>query len=187
MNPPSNSRVLAKFAVAGVVLLLGALGLSGFFAPSSDAAFETVSDPTLAQNAPPQWKTATPAQRSAGGAAIRAQLDAFKKGQWDKAISFQSATLKRNFTSTAAFRAMMERTYPQFIRFKTVSFGPARATGPYLQIAVKLTGNDGTTTDAIYTLVKEKAGYRIDGVSGGAVPPPAPRAPVRPEKPADFV
>ncbi|MBW3637834.1 MAG: DUF4864 domain-containing protein [Armatimonadetes bacterium] len=179
MKSPSNSRVLTKFAVAGVVLLLGALGLSGFFAPSSD--------PTLAQNAPPQWKTATPTQRSAGGAAIRSQLDAFKKGQWDKAVSFQSATLQRNFASTAAFRAMMERTYPQFIRFKTVSFGPARAAGPYVQIAVKLTGSDGATTDAIYTLVKEKAGYRVDGVSGGAVPPPAPTAPLRPEKPAETV
>lgn len=187
MSSPSNSRVLWKFAVAGVVLLLGALGLSGFFAPSPRSASPTAPASAMAQVVPPIWKTATPAQRSAAGAVIRAQLDAFKSGQWDKAISYQSATLKRNFASTAAFRAMMERTYPQFTRFQSVSFGPARAARPYLQIAVQLTAKDGTTTRAIYMMIKEKAGYRVDGVSGGAVPPPAPKAPPRPQKPADFV
>lgn len=187
MNSSPDLRLLPRFAVAGVLLLFGALGSSGFFAPSSDAAFDAASDSALAQDAPPQWKPATPAQRSAAGAAIRAQIEAFKSGQWDKAVSYQSATLKRNFTSTAAFRAMMERTYPQFIRFQNVSFGPARAAGPYLQIAVQLAAKDGTATSAIYIMVKEKAGYRVDGVSGGALPPPAPKAPARPEKPADFV
>lgn len=184
MNFDFKPSLLPKIALAGLALWAVASNGNGFFA--SD-----VSSPNGAAQAapapPPTWKTATPAQRSAAAAPIRAQLDAFKRGEWDKAISYQSATLKQNFASTAEFRAMMETAYPHFIHFKSIEFGAARALGPMIEIAIELTGNDGAKVSAIYSMVKEEAGYRVDGVSGGATPPPAPRPESSPDRDVDVV
>ena len=166
----SQSRFLPGALVA-LIFAAGAAILSAQMSPSADAAPPAKAPSRPApQPAAPAWKPATAAQRTGAATSIRAQLNAFKSGQWDKAITYQSSTLKGNFPSTAAFKQMMQRSYPQFIRYKTIEFGPARAAGPIVQIAVKLTGTDGVVVSAIYIMQKEKGVYRVEGVTGGVAP-----------------
>jgi hypothetical protein len=37
-------------------------------------------------------------------------------------------------------------------------------------MAIKLTGNDNVVVDAVYIMVKEKDGYKVEGVGGGFPP-----------------
>lgn len=130
------------------------------------------------KNARPQsnaWKPATGAQRVAVAASIRAQLEAFKRDDWAKAATYQSEGLRRNFGTIERFRTAIERGYPQFARYKSIRFEAARARGDQVEIQARLTGQDGVTLRAIYLMKKEKGLYRVEGVQGGQVQPPAPR------------
>jgi hypothetical protein len=160
------ARFLPEIAVAGALLLSGSWLWSATFAPDAQAATED-------RPAPPKavaWKPANAAQRAGSSQAIRAQLELFKKGDWEKAVAYQSTDLKKNFPSTAAFRAMMVSTYPQFAKYKKIEFGEARAAGPVVQMAIKLTGSDNIVVRAVYIMVKEKSGYKVASVGGGFPP-----------------
>lgn len=134
--------------------------------------------------APLIWKPANSAQRAAAAASIRAQLDAFKKDDWAKAATYQSEGLRRNFGTIAQFRAVIETNYPQFAKYKAVTFDEARARGENVEIRVRLTGQDGVKLRAIYLMKKEKGLYRVEGVQGGGAGNGG--APL-PRNPADFV
>ncbi|RYG62417.1 DUF4864 domain-containing protein [bacterium] len=119
----------------------------------------------------PAWKNATPVQRQAVAAVIRAQLEAFKRDDWNKAATYQSQGLRKKFGTTAHFRNAIEGTYPQFANYKTVAFAQARALGNSVEMVVRLTGKDGVKLIAIYQMVKEKGGYKVGGVQGGVAAP----------------
>ena len=164
-----KSRLLPKIVLVGSILAVGAWLSRDYLTPRLVAAPQKVAPPKALA-----WKPATAAQRTAAAQSIRAQLNAFKSGQWDKAISYQSAGLKQHFASTAAFKQMMQRSYPQFTKFKKVEFGPARGAGPIVQMQIKLTGSDNIIVQAVYTMIKEKDIYRVEGVGGG-MPPEMPK------------
>lgn len=123
-------------------------------------------------------RPAKPAERQGAIAAITAQLKAFQKDDYQKAVQYQSANLKRNFPSVGTFRQMIKAGYPQFANYKSAQFGPARAdaSGRHVLIPITLTGQDGVTARAFYMMIKESKGYHVDGVIGGAPP----RLPMRP-------
>ncbi len=131
----------------------------------------------------PAWKPAPGAQRAAAAASIRAQLEAFKRDDWEKAATYQSEALRRNFRTTAQFRAIIENNYPQFANYKSVAFDAARALGNQVEMQVRLTGQDGIKVRAVYLMVKERGAYRVAGVQGGGVG----TRPGRPQTPADYV
>lgn len=139
--------------------------------------------PALAQGKSPTssdtMRPAKAAERQAVAASIMAQLQAFQKGDFQKAVQYQSANLKRNFPSVAAFRQMMKAAYPEFTNYKSVQFGEAQAdaSGLHVLMPVTLTGKDGVTLRALYLMIKEGKVYRVDGVAGGARPP----SPVAPD------
>jgi hypothetical protein len=114
-------------------------------------------------------RPSTAAEKTAAVQSIRKQLDAFKRGDFTEAVTYQSEALKRNFESTAAFQGMMERSYPQFVRWKTVRFGDARsdAAGDRVVVPAIVKGEDGRTVEAIYTMLREGDTYRVEGVAGG--------------------
>ncbi len=126
------------------------------------------------------WKKPAPAELKAAKTSIVSQLEAFKKDDWAKAATYQSAALKGNFGSTANFQQVIEKQYPQFADYKKIDFLQAQASGPHIQIAVKLTGRDGVKLDAVYMMVKENGNYRIAGVGGG-------NAPQKAEEPANLI
>ncbi len=170
------------FAVALAVLCfaLAGLVLRQFHVP--------LVGPVAAQNSGPQdaptaaMPPASSAVRKAAAASIKAQLDAFAKDDYAKAVHYQSAGLKRNFPSVSAFRQMITTAYPEFAHYKSVQFGDARADakGLHVLLPVTLTGQDGVTLKALYMMVKEGKVYKVEGVAGGG------RAPL-PNNPASSV
>jgi len=118
-------------------------------------------------------RPAKAAERQAAIMSIQTQLKAFARDDYKTAITYQSAGLRKNFTSSDAFRTMMVRVYPEFAHFKSVQFGPAKSdpSGAHLAIGVAVTGQDGVTVRAFYLLVRENKIYRIEGVQGGAQVP----------------
>ncbi len=115
-------------------------------------------------------RAAKASERSAAISSIQTQLKAFGRDDYQTAITYQSAGLKGSFPSTAAFRAMMLRAYPEFAHYKSVAFGPAQcdAQGIHLAIPATVTGKDGVTVRAVYLMVREGKVYRVEGVAGGA-------------------
>lgn len=125
--------------------------------------------------APPLARPAKAAERTAAITAIQAQLKAFGRDDYKTAIGYQSSGLKKNFASPDQFRAMMTHVYPEFVHSKRVVFGPAQAdaAGAHLAIPTAVTGTDGITVHAVYLMVREGKSYKVEGVAGGAMPPPA--------------
>lgn len=118
----------------------------------------------------PAFRMPTDAERKAATEAIEAQLKAFRDDDYETAEKYQSAGLRENFRSLDEFRQMMREQYPQFARYRSVRFGEARCdpTGDRMQLQAVITGQDGVTVRAIYTVVREDGEYRVAGVIGGA-------------------
>ena len=144
--------------------------------------YRSLLTPAAAQAGGPdagKMRPARAAERQGAAASITAQLKAFQKDDFQKAAQYQSANLKRNFPSVAAFRQMMKAGYPEFTNYKSVQFGDARAdaSGLHVLMPVTLVGHDGVTLRALYLMVREGRTYHVDGVMGGARPP----SPVAPD------
>jgi hypothetical protein len=127
-------------------------------------------------NEPPgetQWRNANEQERSSAALVIRAQLNAFKRGDFEAAHALQSAGLRRNFPSADSLRRMIRQSYPHFTSARKTEFGRAEATedSERVRIYLYLTSADGTQIQAGYHLVKEKGALRIDSVQGGSPPP----------------
>ncbi len=133
-----------------------------------------VASAALAQDLlPAKMRPAKAAERQAAISSIQAQLKAFGRDDYKTAVTYQSAGLKKNFPTAAAFRAMIMRTYPEFAHFKTVTFGPAQSdpTGIHVAILATVIGQDGVKVRAVYLMVREGRVYRVAGVAGGAQMP----------------
>jgi|GEM_PF-1527007 hypothetical protein len=113
-----------------------------------------------------RWHPANMAVASAAEKSIVTQLMAFKKDDYDKAALYESHMLKRN---TIFFREMMRSQYPEFADYRHVIFGPIGASkdAQMAQVDVQVTGVDGITVCALYTMVKEDSIYRVADVQGG--------------------
>ncbi len=114
-------------------------------------------------------RTAKAAERASAIASVQGQLKAFNRNDYKAAITYQSAGLRRNFTSPAQFAAMIMQAYPQFAHSKSAVFGPAQCdlTGSHMTLPATVTGKDGVTVRALYLLVREGKAYHVEGVGGG--------------------
>lgn len=114
-------------------------------------------------------RAAKAAERASAIASIQGQLKAFDRNDYKTAITFQSAGLRRNFASPAAFAAMIMQAYPQFAHSKSITFGPAQCdpAGLHLALPATVIGKDGVTVHALYLLVREGKTYHVEGVGGG--------------------
>lgn len=119
-----------------------------------------------------QMRPATAREKQAALTTIRAQLEAFRRDDYISAAKYQSQTLKKNFSSTAAFRRSIRESYPQFANYQTVAFGLVSADkkGTTLVVPVTLTGRDKVTVRGVYLLTREGQAYRITSVLGGVNP-----------------
>ncbi len=174
---PPRSLDARKFVLVFLVLIvsLGALGWQVLEYRRSQALMNREDAP-----APPiQWRKATATEVKAVVASITAQLDAFKRDDYQTATKYQSARLRRNFASTNDFRAMIQNGYPQFAHYKSAKFSPVQAdeTGKLAKVSVNLIGSDGKAASADYQMILEDGLWRVSGVSGGhATPPRAPQS-----------
>jgi hypothetical protein len=100
----------------------------------------------------------------AATATVMRQLDAFRRNDFDAAYGFASDSIRALF-DRPAFEQMVRGGYPEIA-------GPATAvvTGadvaPDGRVFLRLTivGLNGRSVDAIYEMVLEGAGWRINGV-----------------------
>ncbi len=115
---------------------------------------------------------ATKAERTAAIKSIVSQLEAFKRDDYQEASNYQASGLRRNFTSIQNFRKMMLMSYPEFAHYKSASFGDATAdpSGTYVNVPIRLTGEDGITVNAFYEMILEGGAYRVVAVGGGYRP-----------------
>jgi hypothetical protein len=100
---------------------------------------------------------------------IVAQLDAFRKDDYGNAVKYQSTMLRGNFPNVDVFRAMMNRSYPQFAHYKSVRFGPSRTEthSSVVQIVAHVVGEDNVKVTGVYMMKIEDGIYRVLGVQGG--------------------
>jgi hypothetical protein len=186
MKSSSRPRLLPEIFAIGLVITVGALVWTSMFGPSKEPPPELAASAAAApaparvppSMAPGKWKKPAPAQLKAAQASIIQQLEAFKKDDYQQAVKYQSTGLRRNFADVDHFRQMMLSTYPEFAHYKKIVFGKALATpdGGRIQVAVRLWGQDGERTQAVYMMVKEQGVYHVDGVMGGMTEPGAAQA-----------
>lgn len=124
-------------------------------------------------------RSAKAIERQAAINAIQTQLKAFGRDDYQTAIQYQSAGLRKNFPTADSFRTMMVRLYPEFAHYKKVVFGPARCDvfGRHLQIVASVTGQDSVTVPAVYLMVREGKTYHIEGVAARTKMPADTNAP----------
>jgi hypothetical protein len=163
--------LVSKMKFTPLLLSLAAFSVVAHAAPAKPKA-KAPAKSAQAKPTASTWKPATAAQRRAAAASVRAQLEAFKRDDWEKAATYQSDGLRKAFGTTARFRAAIENNYPQFADYASIEFDRARALGNRVEMSIRLTGRDGVKLRALYTLIKEKGSYRIEAVQGGALVTP---------------
>ena len=114
---------------------------------------------------------AQPAQAQNDAAVVRAatepvmrQLEAFRQGDFDAAYTFASASIRELF-DRAAFEQMVRGGYPEIARSVSAAVVEARVvteTSVYLRL--RIGGANGQAVEAVYEMVREDRGWRINGV-----------------------
>jgi hypothetical protein len=104
---------------------------------------------------------------SAAQSTIDAQIKAFLANDDAKAYSYAAPGIKNMFPTVEAFMGMVERAYQPVWHPKSYAFGKAEESGgTSVTQHVLVTGPDGKSYEAVYTLERQPDGvFRITGVS----------------------
>lgn len=103
------------------------------------------------------------ADRAAIQATIEAQLAAFRANDAYAAFAHASPMIQGLFETPDRFMAMVRTLYPPVWRSRTVEFTALVERDGRLVQKVELTGPDGAPALALYTMIRDAAGWRIDG------------------------
>jgi hypothetical protein len=112
--------------------------------------------------APGNFRASTPEVKKEIVSVIDAQLVAFRKGDVAKAYSYGAAQLRAQ-KPLRVFTTIVQANYPEIWANTRAEFGIVRDDGNKATVTVQVYSKQ---TDAGYdfTLVKEAAGWRIEGV-----------------------
>jgi len=95
---------------------------------------------------------------------VLAQLDAFRRDDYDTAYGFASEAIHRLF-DRQRFERMVQGGYPEIARSRSARVARARAMGDGRAVlVVKIQGTSGHRIEAVYELVWEDGRWKIDGV-----------------------
>jgi hypothetical protein len=95
---------------------------------------------------------------------VLAQLDAFRRDDYDAAYAFASETIRQVF-DRAAFERMVKTGYPEIARSRSAAVEQAAvASNGHAYLILKIRGTNGTHIEAIYDLVWETDRWKITGV-----------------------
>jgi hypothetical protein len=101
---------------------------------------------------------------SAARASVPAQLDAFRAGDFDRAYTYASATIREQF-GRAAFERMVRLGYPQIAAPASFTVdGAERAPDGTIYLFLRIRGRDGSGVEAVYEMVSEDGAWKINGV-----------------------
>lgn len=106
----------------------------------------------------------TPNDRTTIKSIISEQLQAFQQEDGDRAFSFASPTIQRQFQTPERFMQMVRTAYPSVYRPRSVMFEDlAIADGQWVQ-PVLLMDSDGNVVRALYLMKRRPThGWRIEG------------------------
>lgn len=112
--------------------------------------------------AEPGMRASTPEVKKEIVAVIEKQLTAFRKHEVEKAYGYASAELRAQ-KPIRTFTAIVKSNYPEIWTNTGAEFGIVHDDGARANVTVQVYSKEG---DAAYdfTLVKERAGWRIFGV-----------------------
>ena len=137
------------------LMLAAVILLEGLITPTRSAGW---SQPTLAST-----EASAVATTQATGI-VMAQLDAFRRNDFDAAYTFASAMIRGMF-DRAAFERMVRAGYPEIARSSAAHVTSSRSgSDATLYLIVKIRGENGAAIEALYELVREEGSFRINGV-----------------------
>jgi hypothetical protein len=97
---------------------------------------------------------------------IRAQEQAFGRGDATAAYSHAAPAIQQIFPQADIFLQMVQRAYPPVYRHKSFEFGEARAAGGQIAQRVHIVDDNGEAWEALYTLEQQPDGsLKITGCS----------------------
>jgi|SRR3954447_9522412 hypothetical protein len=97
---------------------------------------------------------------------IRAQEQAFGRGDALAAYSHAAPEIKHLFPQADVFLQMVQQAYPPVFRHRSFEFGEARADGNRIAQRVHIVDDNGEAWEAMYTLEQQSDGsLKITGCS----------------------
>ena len=97
---------------------------------------------------------------------IRAQEQAFGRGDAAAAYSHAAPAIKQIFPEADIFLQMVQQAYPPVYRHKSFEFGEARAANGRIAQRVNIVDDNGEAWEALYTLEQQPDGsLKITGCS----------------------
>ena len=103
---------------------------------------------------------------AAAQSVIRAQEQAFGRGDAMAAYSHAAPEIKRLFPQADTFLQMVQQAYPPVFRHKSFEFGEARSAGGRIAQRVHIVDDNGEAWEAMYTLEQQSDGsLKITGCS----------------------
>jgi|SRR5262245_43439748 len=105
------------------------------------------------------------ADAKAAAEPVMQQLAAFRRDDYDAAYRFASAEIRQMF-DRAAFELMVRGGYPEIARSTFAQVAESRVTSEgHALVRVVIQGANGNGIEALYELVLEDGGWRINGVA----------------------
>ena len=103
---------------------------------------------------------------AAAQSVIRAQEQAFGRGDSAAAYSHAAPSIQQIFPQADIFMQMVQQAYPPVYRHKSFEFGEARAAGGQIAQRVHIVDDYGEAWEALYTLEQQPDGsLKITGCS----------------------
>jgi uncharacterized protein DUF4864 len=95
---------------------------------------------------------------------VMRQLEAFRRDDFDAAYGFASEEIQQRF-DRVHFAEMVRAGYPEIARsvFAVVAQGERAANGN-VYLVLKIRGANGVSVEAVYEMVSEPGGWKINGV-----------------------
>jgi hypothetical protein len=98
------------------------------------------------------------------GALVLRQIAALRSHDFAAAYGFASRELRRNF-SRGEFEWMLRRAHPEVASSTFASVVRTHESGGYVYVTVKIVGRNGQTVEALYEMVQEAGGWRVNALS----------------------
>lgn len=115
------------------------------------------------------WALAAPPARAepdlhAAADTVLAQLDAFRRDDYDAAYAFAAETIRQIF-DRQSFERMVRTGYPEIAHARSSAVSRA-ALGPdgHAYLILKIQGDNGRRIEAIYELVRDDTRWKIASV-----------------------
>jgi hypothetical protein len=104
------------------------------------------------------------ADAEAAARVVMQQLEAFRRDDFGAAFGFASEEIHELF-DLPRFEVMVRGGYPEIARsVSAIVDGSERGAGGRLYLLVRVRGANGRGVEAVYEMVREERGWRINGV-----------------------